>query len=356
MPVKSISIVQARTTISSSCSDVTQPFCTIVQELIIYKNESQSILSYCIFSWLPMFRSKSTVNDPVITSSLDSGKASIVRRATEPSLSSPSTPQSFARGEDYFTMANHSSGTLNGTPGRMMQRENSQSSFGSGMASIRMSSDVASSRPNLSQETFEVVDLQASPNGHAQYDFNKSLPEAPAETSQDVTVESMTAVLAAAVQMSTNPGKSLSSLSLGSASIVPSTSPPADPRPSPGISVRTSRLFSFSAKKPESSSPALTESVSTPTSASSGASLDSSGATTPSRFTLFSRRSGNNIPTKENKVTEDEDENGMRELEYRGITVKEIKGTLKTMVIPDNVKNPMPESKIQRPGFARVIY
>ncbi|KAG2189504.1 hypothetical protein INT44_004646 [Umbelopsis vinacea] len=302
-----------------------------------------------------MFRTKSTVNDPVITSSLDSGKASIVRRATEPTFSSPSTPQSVARGEDYFTMANHSSGTLNGTPGRMMQRENSQSSFGSGMASIRMSSDVASSQPNLSQEAFEVVDLQANSNGHAQYDFHKSLPEAPTETSQDVTVESMTAVLAAAVQMSTNPGKSLSSLSLGSASIVPSTTPPADPRPSPGISVRTSRLFSFSAKKPESS-PALSESVSTPTSASSGASLDLSGATPPSRFTLFSRRSGNNVPTKENKITENEDENGMKELEYRGITVKEIKGTLKTMVIPDNVKNPMPESKIQRPGFARVIY
>jgi hypothetical protein len=39
---------------------------------------------------------------------------------------------------------------------------------------------------------------------------------------------------------------------------------------------------------------------------------------------LFSRRSGNNVPTKENKVTEDEDDHGMKELEYRGITVKEV--------------------------------
>ncbi|KAH8549571.1 hypothetical protein BGW37DRAFT_522236 [Umbelopsis sp. PMI_123] len=305
-----------------------------------------------------MFRSKqSSVNEPVITSSLDSGKASIVRKATDPSLSSPSTPQSPARGgEDYFNMASHSSGNLTGSPRRIMQRENSQSSFGSGKASIRMSSDVGTSQVNLSEETFEVVDLQADSNGHVQYDYNKSLPKAPAaEGSQDVTVESMTAVLAAAVQMSTNPGKSLSSLSLGSASIVPSTTPPPEPKSSPGISVRTSTLFSFSAKKPESS-PALSESVSTPTSASSGASPDSSSATTPSRFTLFSRRSGNSVPTKENKPIEDGDENGMKELEYRGITVKEIKGTLKTMVIPDNVKNPMPESKIQRPGFARVIY
>ncbi|CAO3666626.1 unnamed protein product [Umbelopsis vinacea] len=212
-----------------------------------------------------------------------------------------------------------------------MQRENSQSSLGSGKASIRMSSDVLASQVNVSEEAFEVVDLQANQTGHNQYNYNKTLPEAP--------------VAAENTQMSR--------LSMGHASIVPSTVPPADAKPSPGISVRTSRLFSFSGKRTESS-PALIESMSTPTSASSGTSPDSSSATTPSRFTLFSRRSGSTVPiTNENKTNENEDENGMKELEYRGITVKEIKGTLKTMVIPDNVKNPMPESKIQRPGFAR---
>lgn len=276
-----------------------------------------------------MFRSKQSASDePVITSSLDSGKASIVRRQTDSSpVSSPSSPRSLAKGgDDYFSMAANSSGSVNGTPNRAVQRENSQSSFVSGKASIRMSSDAVTSPINLSEEAFEVVDLQADSAGHAQYNYNKTLPEAPVESTQDVTVESMTAVLAAAVQMSTNPTKNLSSLSLGHASIVPSTPPSADAKPSPGITVRTSRLFSFSGKRSESS-PALSESVSTPTSASSGASPDSSGAITPSRFTLFSRRSGNTVPTtatKENKDNENNDENGMKELEYRGITVKEV--------------------------------
>lgn len=277
-----------------------------------------------------MFRSKQSASDePVISSSLDSGKASILRKQPDSSgSSSPSSPRSWAKGgDDYFGQTANSSATMNTSANRVMQRENSQSSFGSGKASIRMSSDVLASQVNLSEEAFEVVDLQANQTGHNQYDYNKTLPEAPvaAESTQDVTVESMTAVLAAAVQMSTNPTKNLSSLSMGHASIVPSTVPPADAKPSPGISVRTSRLFSFSGKRTESS-PALIESMSTPTSASSGTSPDSSSATTPSRFTLFSRRSGSTVPTtNENKTNENEDENGMKELEYRGITVKEVR-------------------------------
>lgn len=47
---------------------------------------------------------------------------------------------------------------------------------------------------------------------------------------------------------------------------------------------------------------------------------------------------------------------GFEELVDCGIRVKEIKTTLKTMVIPHEVENPMPQVKIQRPGFARINY
>jgi hypothetical protein len=271
-----------------------------------------------------MFRSKQSVKDePAMTSSLTSGKASIVRKPISSSdPSSPSSPSSYMNkgSGDYFSEPSRTDG---GSGNQALQRENSQSSLGSGLVSISMSSDNGSHSANVSEEAFEVVDLQADPSAHPQYNYNKNLPDAPtpAQNNQDVTVESMTAALAAAVQMSTNPAKSLSSLSLGHASIIPSAASTPEPRPS----VRTSRLFSFSGKRSESS-PNLGESASTPTSASPQASSpESAGATPTSRFALFARRPSNNVPTLETKNEEPEDENGMKELEYRGITVKEVR-------------------------------
>lgn len=284
---------------------------------------------FCLLSSRTMFRTKQSVkDDPVMTSSLTSGKASIVRKPTlssYPSSPSSPTPSSNKGSGDYFSEPT----SVNGSSGaQVLQRANSQSSLGSGLASISMSSHNGSNSANASEEAFDVVDLQGDPSSHPQYNYNKNLPEAPApvQSNQDVTVESMTAALAAAVQMSTNPTKNLSSLSLGHASIVPSAVSTPERRPS----VRTSRLFSFSGKRSESA-PNLAESASTPTSVSPQASSpDAAGATPPSRFALFTRRSSNAVQTLETKIEEPEDENGMKELEYRGITVKEVKCIRKT--------------------------
>ncbi|KAG2224880.1 hypothetical protein INT45_010829 [Circinella minor] len=59
---------------------------------------------------------------------------------------------------------------------------------------------------------------------------------------------------------------------------------------------------------------------------------------------------------EEEKSTEPSVDDGRRELMYRGIQVKEMKTTLKTMVIPHEVENPMPKVELQRPGFARINY
>jgi hypothetical protein len=50
------------------------------------------------------------------------------------------------------------------------------------------------------------------------------------------------------------------------------------------------------------------------------------------------------------------DDDGRDELVYRGIQIKEIKTTLKTLVISDEVAHPMPKVNLERPGFARINY
>ena len=59
---------------------------------------------------------------------------------------------------------------------------------------------------------------------------------------------------------------------------------------------------------------------------------------------------------EEEKSVDPSIDDGRRELLYRGIQVKEMKTTLKTMVIPHEVENPMPKVELQRPGFARINY
>ncbi|KAI9318696.1 hypothetical protein BX666DRAFT_1876871 [Dichotomocladium elegans] len=66
--------------------------------------------------------------------------------------------------------------------------------------------------------------------------------------------------------------------------------------------------------------------------------------------------SGTTTTTNEMQSSQDNVDDGRRELLYRGIRVKEIKTTLKTMVIPHDVENPMPQIKLERPGFARINY
>jgi hypothetical protein len=165
---------------------------------------------------------------------------------------------------------------------------------------------------NTEEMMKEAIDLQAS-------------SELPAE----LTIESMSAVIAAAVQMSTSGGNP-SSLELGSASIVKTpTSPPLSPKRR-----FSTRIFSWRKSTPASE-------ITIPTSDST--------LTVSSDDSLDSPRSSSTWPK-----TPDDD--GRDELVYRGIQIKEIKTTLKTLVISDEVAHPMPKVNLERPGFARINY
>ncbi|KAG1452371.1 hypothetical protein G6F56_007837 [Rhizopus delemar] len=144
---------------------------------------------------------------------------------------------------------------------------------------------------------------------------------------KDVSIESMSAVIAAAVQLSASAGTPPSSLSLGSASIL---SPPS--KTNSCESPKRSNTFSlFSWKKPSLSVDSLSFSQSSDEDSSSPSSPRTSTASSPK-------------------------DDGRDELQYRGIQFKEIKSTLKTLVVSDKERNPMPQVKLERPGFARINY
>jgi hypothetical protein len=144
----------------------------------------------------------------------------------------------------------------------------------------------------------------------------------------------MSAVIAAAVQMSATTGVK-SSLSMGHASIKPQEK---QQREEEKVKRRFS-LFSWKKKQqqqqqqqqqqPDSEPPAMDSTVSSSSSSTTSSPRSSSSATV---------------------------DDGLDELAYRGIQIKEIKTTLKPMVIPANVTNPMPTVKLERPGFARINY
>ncbi|CAO3612773.1 unnamed protein product [Mucor hiemalis] len=191
----------------------------------------------------------------------------------------------------------------------------------------------------------EIIDLQATP----------AIP-----TSNELTIESMSAVIAAAVQMS-SAGGAPSSLSLGSASILQPFSKTENVAATKNDMKRrfSTRLFSWSNKK--SNSPT---SPTSPTSTPATPALEpSSPFDSTSNFTMMdddnssqgSPRTSSasaSSPRKSSCVPDD----GRDELMYRGIQIKEIKTTLKTLVISDEVRCPMPEVRLERPGFARINY
>ncbi|CDH50895.1 predicted protein [Lichtheimia corymbifera JMRC:FSU:9682] len=232
---------------------------------------------------------------------------------------------------------------------------------------------------------------------------NQSIASTPSEsaenadrrstTQDDISLESMSAMIAAAIEMSSK-GRGASSLSLGHASIIPSssstTTTTAQLNRSRSTSVRSfftgsSRQSAPSQSKTKTTdntekTPGMTIRPKRSSSMSSQHSLPtprrSSSASThryPARFSWLinppssssstttttppeTSKKINDAIVEEPRPSEEDIDDGKRELMYRGIRVKEIKTTLKTMVVPHEVERPMPNVKIERPSFARINY
>jgi hypothetical protein len=141
------------------------------------------------------------------------------------------------------------------------------------------------------------------------------------DNSLDITIESMAEVIAAAVQLSASSGAP-SSLSLGSASII---------QPFSKIEKNKrckNNLFSiFSWKK--------------------------NTAVKDTKAVSFNF--DNVLGSKDTNSFQKLDD-GKDELQYRGIQIKEVKATLKTLVISEHVRCPMPQVKLERPQFAYINY
>lgn len=141
------------------------------------------------------------------------------------------------------------------------------------------------------------------------------------DNSLDIAIESMAEVIAAAVQLSASSGTP-SSLSLGSASIL---------QPFSKIEKNKrckNNLFSiFSWKK----------------------------NTAVKDTKAVSSKFDNALDSKDTNSFQKLDD-GKDELLYRGIQIKEVKATLKTLVISNHVRCPMPQVKLERPQFAYINY
>lgn len=206
-------------------------------------------------------------------------------------------------------------------------------------------SSLSSGNASIQRPTSPVVVTEQSYYTSEPIAFNKDEVidlQAPIQSKNDLTIESMSAVIAAAVQMS-SAGGAPSSLSLGNASILQSS-------PTENMKRRLStRFFSNPWKKtsaptsPSNSLPATPGlEPSSPFDSTSSITImddDNSSQGSPRNS------SGSGIP-----------DDGRDELLYRGIQIKEIKTTLKTLVISDQARYPMPEVKLERPGFARINY
>ncbi|KAI8647147.1 hypothetical protein BD408DRAFT_449249 [Parasitella parasitica] len=155
----------------------------------------------------------------------------------------------------------------------------------------------------------------------------------------------MSAVLAAAVQMS-SAGGAPSSLSLGNASILQ----PFSKNEGKAVKRRFSaRLFMNPWKKTS----VISTSPTTPTTPG----LEPSS---PFDSTLDDDNSSQGSPRSSSisssRAFNAQIDDGRDELLYRGMQIKEIKTTLKPLVISDEQRYPMPEVRLERPGFARINY
>ncbi|CAO3583375.1 unnamed protein product [Absidia cylindrospora] len=173
------------------------------------------------------------------------------------------------------------------------------------------------------------------------------LPSTTTNQDEPLTIESMSAVIAAAVQMSGTTGAK-SSLSMGHASIKQMEKKKQHDE-------KVKRRFSiFTWKKQQQQQQQQQQEQEHDTMdprTDSTLSLSSSVSSTTS-----SPRSSSSAAAGTSSVVTTPVDDGLDELAYRGIQIKEIKTTLKPMVIPSNVTNPMPTVKLERPGFARINY
>ncbi|KAI8090680.1 hypothetical protein BDF21DRAFT_411812 [Thamnidium elegans] len=205
-------------------------------------------------------------------------------------------------------------------------------------------SSLSSGNASIQRPTTPVIEPIYTSTYDEEYHKNEIIDlQAPA-TREDLTIESMSAVIAAAVQMSSS-GGAPSSLSLGSASIL-------QPFSKTDITTNekrrfSTRLFSNPWKKTVTASPTSPSTPTTPGLEQSSP-FDSTITDDDNSSQGSPRTSSASSPTK----TDD----GRDELLYRGIQIKEIKTTLKTLVISDEARCPMPEIRIERPGFARINY
>jgi hypothetical protein len=146
--------------------------------------------------------------------------------------------------------------------------------------------------------------------------------------------DSLASVLAAAIQMTSVPLKQRSSLSSGRASVIMSSS-----RTQQDLVRRNSNSSSSS---DESLSPK------TPTSRRPLSSY---------LFYTGKKASSADAPPTKSEANDREsvqgDTFGLKDLLDRGIHVKEISTTMKKMVVPDDILNPMPQVIVERPRFAR---
>ncbi|KAI9477932.1 MAG: hypothetical protein EXX96DRAFT_568747 [Benjaminiella poitrasii] len=148
-------------------------------------------------------------------------------------------------------------------------------------------------------------------------------------SSNDITLENMSSMIAAAIQLSSTSSnryfrtRRLSSLSAGNASIIYDKKKKKNNNRLSSLSV-----LLFNDKKKDSFPPTTTttDTVST--------------AHKPSAFGCY------HYPIND----------GKEELIYRGIRVQEIKSTRKPMVVPVDYLNPFPKIQLQRPQFAHVNY
>lgn len=203
------------------------------------------------------------------------------------------------------------------------------SSLSSGNASIQRYDNT----PDYNEEEYnaEIIDLQATTN--------------------DLTIESMSAVIAAAVQLSAV-GGSPSSLSLGSASILQPFSKTEQVEENKRQVKRrfSSRLFTNPWSKKLNNSP--TSPINTPATPA----LEPSSSPFDSNISDDNSSQGDSPRNSSVSSPKDISDDGRDELLYRGIQIKEIKTTLKTLVISDQDRCPMPEVRLERPGFARINY
>ncbi|KAL0090041.1 hypothetical protein J3Q64DRAFT_1696428 [Phycomyces blakesleeanus] len=239
-----------------------------------------------------------------------------------------------------------------------------QSSLTSGMASIISGKPCQLSPPLTPQDVPEDYFEHHNPIIHA--------PVSPIQSPVDLkprqinaeplTLEAVSAIIASAVHMSTS-GGAPSSLSSGMASIVPKNTSPTHNSPE-DLKPSRRRFFSIGWKSKNQDKQVQRE-LSDEASQTSGSSKESnngsprsSSASATSPYNSPRLNDTLSTPPVESEFHANQNlpDDGRDELIYRGIQIKEIKTTLKTMVIPDHVRNPVTHVKLERPGFARINY